>query len=51
MLSEELHAVEMAAKEEIRALDEELRSVRRWASEECYSAEEVTMLRERMLAL
>lgn len=51
ILSEELHAVEMAAKEEIRILDEELRNVRRWASEECYSAEEVSMLRERMLAL
>ena len=51
VLQEELHAVEMAAKEEIRALDEELRSVRRWASEECYSAEEVSLMRDRVIAL
>lgn len=50
MLTDELHAVETAAKEEIRHLDEELRSVRRWAAEECYSAEEVAQLRDRVMA-
>lgn len=50
MLTDELHAVETAAKEEIKHLDEELRSVRRWAAEECYSAEEVAQLRDRVMA-
>jgi len=49
MLTDELHAVETAAKEEIKHLDQELSSVRRWAAEECYSADEVAQLRDRVM--